>query len=364
MAKRSHTVGIVGLGYGRAHIPAFQAHGCRVIALCQRNAEAARPLAERYGVPEVHARWEDLLERSRPDIVVIAAPPALHRPVALAALAAGAHVLCEKPLAMDAAEGREMVEAAARAGRVAMTGFNWRFTAALQRFNALVGAGHLGRVLHVRAHWFGARWADAAAAPTWRMDRTLAGAGALGDMGVHLVDMVRWNFGEFVRLVASAGVAHPQRTVPDGSRPGDTEDYCTIAGELASGARVTLEVSRAARGRNDHGLEAYGERGALVYRVDRDRPRWWRGELWATRDGGPLAPVKAPALVPRRAGEGDAMEVIGKATIAPLVKRFLAAIRAGGAATPSLEDGRRAQLVLDAALASQQRGAWVEVARD
>src|SRR5205807_2398014 len=98
-----------------------------------------------------------------------------------------------------------MAEAAAGAARVAMTGFNWRFPAAMRRFNAMVQEGALGRVFHVHARFLGSRFADEAVAPTWRMDRAEAGHGAMGDMGVHLIDLVRWNFGEFVRLAATGG---------------------------------------------------------------------------------------------------------------------------------------------------------------
>src|SRR4029077_7076459 len=135
MARKKHTVGIIGLGFGRAHIPALQVSGCEVVALCQRNQETARAMAQRYNVPAVFERWEEMLDQAKPDIVVIASPPHLHREIALRALGQGAplppgqgrHVIGEKPLPMAAAEGREMVEAAARARRVAMTSFNWRF---------------------------------------------------------------------------------------------------------------------------------------------------------------------------------------------------------------------------------------------
>ena len=141
MARKKPTVGIVGLGFGRAHIPAFQANGCEVVAVCQRDEAAAQKIAGRYGVPQVFTRWEEMLDRARPEIVVIAAPPALHKTVALAAFERGAHVLCEKPLAMDAAEARAMIEAAARAKRVAMTAFNWRFSASMLRFHEMAAAG-------------------------------------------------------------------------------------------------------------------------------------------------------------------------------------------------------------------------------
>ena len=98
---------------------------------------------------------------------------------------------------------------------------------------------------------------------TWRMDRAQAGHGAMGDQGVHLIDMVRWNFGEFARDSAQAGVAYPTRTGP-GGKPTDAEDYCSVMGELASGGQVTLSVSRAARGANEQFLEAYGSQGSLV----------------------------------------------------------------------------------------------------
>ena len=360
MPRRSYTVGVVGLGYGRAHIPAFQANGCQVVAVCQRNQAAARSVAERYGVPQAFERWEEMLERARPEIVVIATPPPSHLAIATAAFAGGAHVLCEKPLAMSAAEGRGMMQAAAEAGRIGMTGFNWRFPAAMVRFHEMAASGHVGRLFHLRADWLGARWADESAPATWRMDRAAAGHGAMGDMGVHLIDLVRWSFGEFKRVIAHSGIAHPARMAP-GGRPTDAEDYCAVLAELASGAEVTLQASRAARGANGHGLEAYGSTGALAYTLDRAAPRWYRGVLRAASGDGGFQPVKVAAGLPRSAGEGDPMEVIGKTMIAPLVKRFLAAIRKGAPASPSFEDGVRAQAVLDAVLESQSRGGWAEV---
>src|ERR1044072_8091766 len=236
MARKKHTVGIIGLGFGRAHIPAFQVSGCEVVALCQRNQEAARAMAERYNVPAVFERWEDMLDQAKPEIVVIASPPHLHRDIALRALAQGAHVLCEKPLAMPAAESREMVQAAARAQRVAMTGFNWRFIPAMQRFHSLVEAGAGGRPLHIGAG--------------------RPGDGGMGDLGVHVIDLVRWHCGEFTRVTAQAGVPYASRTVPGGGKPADAEDFCSVLGELASGAQVSFTVSRSARGANEVSLEA------------------------------------------------------------------------------------------------------------
>jgi len=354
MATREYTVGVIGLGFGRSHIPAFQANGCRVVAVCQRNQAHAKEIAGAYGIEGVFERWEDLLEKARPEILVIATPPHLHKAIALAAFAQGAHVLCEKPVALDAAEGREILDAAARARRTAMTNFNWRFPSAFQRFHAMVQEGFLGRLMHVQVRWLGGRFADESFPATWRMDPSQAGFGAMGDAGVHAIDFVRWNFGEIVRVAAQTSTAFPAK--------GGTEDVGQVIAELASGAQVTFAVSRVARGANEQTMEAYGTAGALGYALLRDRPRWWRGQLHATTGpNGAFQLVPTKAVVPRTAGDGELPDVIGKTTIAPLVKRFLAGIRAKTSPSPSLEDGWRAQLVLDAIGRSASTRSWQDV---
>ncbi len=354
------TVGVIGLGYGRAHIAAFQAHGCQVTAVCQRDRAAAQAVAARYGVPGVFDRWEAMLETARPDVVVIATPPHLHHAITRRALDAGAHVLCEKPLAMTAAEGRDMAEAARRAGRVAMTGFNWRFPTAMRELHARVREGAVGRVFHLAGRWLGGRFADPSAAPTWRVDRAQAGHGAMGDAGVHLIDMIRWSFGEFRRVAALAGTAFPSRALPGAGKPADAEDHCMVLAELASGAEVTLNVSRAAHGMTEHTLEVFGERGALAYRLARDG-RWWSGELRASDKGSAFAPVTPREPTGLDGAEPDVSNIIGKATIAPLVGLFLEGIRTGVTPSPSFDDGVRAQAVLDAIGESAARRTWVDV---
>ena len=358
-AMAAPTVGVIGLGFGRAHIPAFQANGCEVVAVCQRDETAARRIADAHGVKGVFTHWEDMLERARPAIVVIATPPHLHLAIAEEAFARGAHVLCEKPVALTADEGRRMLDAARRAGRVVVTGFNWRFPAAMQALHALVAEGAIGRPFHIAARWLGARWAAESAAATWRMDRAQAGHGALGDMGVHVVDLVRWSFGEFTRVAATMGIPYPARSAPGVGRPPDAEDWCVLLGELDNGAHVSFTASRAAHGVNEHTLEAYGSAGAVQYRLGRDAPRWWAGELRLSRGGAfEVVPPRAP--VPS-IDSTEAFEQIGRGTIAPLVAQFLDAIRTGASPAPSLADGLRAQLVLDAAADAAARGAWIDV---
>jgi predicted dehydrogenase len=193
------------------------------------------------------------------------------------------------------------------------------------------------------------------------MDKSQAGLGAMGDAGVHAIDFVQWNFGPIVRVAAQTAV-YPSRTMADGATPADAEDICQFIGELASGAQVSFAISRVARGANEQTMEAYGTDGALRYALLRDLPRWWRGQLHATT--GPnsaFAPVAVKAVVPRTAGEGELPDIIGRTTIAPLVKRFLAGIRKNESPSPSLEEGVRAQRVLDAIARSSTTRGWQDV---
>lgn len=357
------TVGIIGLGIGRAHIRAFLDNDCRVVAISQRNVTTLDKIAKQYGIETSYARWQDLIEKARPDIVVIATPPDSHREIALAAFSAGAHVLCEKPLATSANEAREMTVAASAAGKFGMTGFNWRFPAAMQEMHARLARGDIGRVIHASAHWHGEYAADEKAPATWRMHRDRAGHGAMGDIGVHLIDLLCWNLGEIVRLSARTGVAYPNRAAPGASGPADADDHCASILEFASGAVVTADISRVAHGMNEHSLEVFGARGALAYRLARSEPCWFDGQLRATAGGGaPLTPVNTPSTgIP--VSTNDPMDIMGRTLIAPLAGRFLEGIRIGKAPSPSFEDGLRAQTVLEAIVDSSVRRAWVDIGK-
>ena len=144
-----------------------------------------------------------------------------------------------------------------------------------------------------------------------------------------------------------------------GARPADTEDYCTVLAELTSGAQASFTASRVARGANETVLEAYGTKGAMTFRMDRASPGWWAGELHATTNG----VLQRVAIDPGPSPATDAPDIIGKTMIAPLVARMLDGIRTGVTPSPSLEDGLRAQVVLDAILEAIARRTWVDVPR-
>lgn len=363
MARTNLRAGIIGLGYGRAHIPGCQAAGVEVIAVCQRRLEQATTVAERYGVPKVFAEWEQLVKLPELDIVVVATPPHLHHTIVNRALELGKHVICEKPLALNLDQARAMAEAAKASGRIGMTVFNWRFTVAMQKLHEMVAQGALGRLFHTYSAWFGSRYADPDAPVSWRLDRSIAGSGTLGDMGVHLIDLHRWLFGEFRRVGAQTGIAYPDRFTPDGGKPADAEDFCSVLAELETGAQVNIQLSRVARGHNLHALTAFGSQGAVSYRLFRDGggPHWYRGELSFAQGKSALQSVKLRGGLPKGTKPGEAFDTTGYATITPLMREMIRAIKTRSPASPSFEDGLKAQAVMQAIQEAAATRTWVDV---
>ncbi len=191
-------IGIIGAGgvTRSIHLPGFAlCPDAQIVAVCDPDAEAARSI----GVANTFARPEALLA-SDVDAVVIATPNDTHREIALAAVAAGKHVLCEKPLALNAADAREMAAAAEHRGVVNMTAFTYRFTPALQYLKRLIEDGELGHLRDVRAAYLMALSKHLLG---WRSQKRFAGSGVLADIGSHLVHMVQFLAGDLASLTAS-----------------------------------------------------------------------------------------------------------------------------------------------------------------
>ena len=351
--------GVIGTSYGRVHIIGLQAAGLDVVAVCQRNQDEARAVANQYGIPRIYADWEVLVASPDLDLVTIAAPPHLHLPMTKKALRLGKHVICEKPLARTVEEARLMVRLAREARGRAMIGFNWRFTAGMQKMKTLVDQGFLGRLLHATGAWYGQRYADAAAPLSWRNERELAGVGALGDAGVHVIDALRWLGGEFRQVSGMTGIAYPGRELVPG-KPLSIDDHCGFLGILDSDAHVTVTLSRVARGTNFHRYELFGTDGALSYEFHRDETGWATGSLSWVHGHGAWEPVPL-SLPSSEPPPSDFSERIGRATFAPLARVLLDAVAHGREVSPSFSDGLRAQAVAEAVLQSAEEEAWVTV---
>ncbi|MGI3779381.1 MAG: Gfo/Idh/MocA family protein [Janthinobacterium lividum] len=244
-----------------------------------RTAQAA----EHLGWAEASTDWRAVVERDDVDLVDICTPGNTHRDIALAALAAGKHVLCEKPLANSVAEAQEMTaaaEAALAEGTYAMCGFTYRRVPALALARELVAEGRLGTIRHVRAQYLQDWLSDPDAPLTWRMDKSLAGSGALGDIGAHVIDATQWITGQSVTGVSAlletfvtsrpvggqtSGLGGAGDT--SGERgPVDVDDAAWFTVRFDGGAVGSFEATRFALGRkNAIRIEINGTDGSLAF---------------------------------------------------------------------------------------------------
>lgn len=358
-------IGVIGGGFGTQHLQGYGAtDNAEVVAFCQRTKEQAEATAGEFGVPHVYTDYRQLLAHEGLDGVSIVAPPHVHAEMTATALEHGLHVLCEKPLAMNAAEAGAMLKQAETAGRVHMTAFNHRHIPALAYMKQLMDAGYVGdRVLHVESRWFSENRATPGQTHYWRHQRELAGFGVLGDIGVHVVDRLRWLIGEFESVWGHADTFIPERRDGQGEpRPVTVDDSFTLLGRLDGGASACIRVSAVARKSNYQNLEIYGDAGMLRFIFDRNMEGWIRGQLWGAR-GDTRSPE--PLDIPERYTEGldaaNPQRAQGEFIFAKLTRDFVEAIRNGTAASPSFADGLAAQRVLDAALRSAEERLWVNL---
>ncbi len=275
MEKRELRVGVVGAG-GIAcnqHLPAWQRlPSVRVIAVADLSKEAVQRAAERFQVPHAFQDWRDLIDRSEIDIVDICTPNCTHAPIARAALDAGKHVLCEKPLATSTADVRALRKAALDAGRLLMAAQNFRYRPASRQLKALVDGGLAGDIYYARAQWLRRRLVPPG--PNF-IDRRLSGGGPVFDIGVHVLDLAYWFMGapEPVSVSASLEARLAHRTDIAGGwgdwdrERFDVEDFAAGFVRFANGAVLTLEASWLAFQPEAETirLQCYGTRGGLVW---------------------------------------------------------------------------------------------------
>lgn len=286
VASRARELGVGMVGYafmGAAHSQGWRTAG-RVFdlpmrpamnAVCGRDPVAVRAAAERLGWAAVETDWRALIARDDVDLVDICTPGESHAEIAIAALEAGKHVLCEKPLANSVVEARAMAaaaEAAVRRGRFAMVGFNYRRTPAIAQARRMVCDGRVGRLRHLRLHYLQDWLVDPRAPLGWRLRRESAGSGALGDLGAHIVDLAQYLSCE--RLSGVSALAETfvrERPLPGGgSGPVTVDDAVLFTGRFPSGALASFEATRVAAGRkNALSLELNGELGSLAFDLER-----------------------------------------------------------------------------------------------
>ena len=377
-------VGMVGYAFmGRAHSLAWNTVGRvfdlplrpRLAAICGRDKAAAEAAAGRLGWAAAETDWRALIARDDVQLVDIAAPGDLHAPIAIAALAAGKHVLCEKPLANTLAEAEAMraaADAAYPGGARAMTGFNYRRVPALALARRLVEQGRIGSLRHFRAVYLQDWLADADAPMTWRMRAERAGSGALGDLGAHVVDLARYLTGDEVTGVSAISETFVrERPLGDGpvveGGPRGTvtvDDAVVFTGRLASGALASFEVTRYATGRkNGLRVELNGSAGSLAFDLERLNEL----EFFDASDDSAVSGFRRILVTegshPYLSGWWPPGHTLGwEHTFTHQARDLLTAIAAGDQPRPSFADGLAVQRVLDAVARSAASGnSWESV---
>ncbi|MFF8828327.1 Gfo/Idh/MocA family protein [Streptomyces sp. NPDC015131] len=351
----------------------------RLAAVCGRDAAAVRAAADRHGWAAAETDWRALVVRDDVDVVDICTPGDSHAEIAVAALEAGKHVLCEKPLANTVAEAEAMVAAAERArarGRVAMVGFNYRRVPAMAYARGLVAGGRLGALRHVRITYLQDWLVDPDFPLTWRLERKHAGSGALGDLGAHVVDLAQYLAGEplvgvsaltetFVRERPLPAGAAAGLTAPGGGSGGSgrgevtVDDAAVFTGRLASGALVSCEATRMAAGRkNALRLELNGERGSLAFDLERlNELLFYDGGDPAESAGFRRILVTEPDHPYLEAWWPPGHALGYEHTFAHQARDLVHAIASGTAPEPSFADGLRVQRVLAAVEESAAKNA-------
>jgi predicted dehydrogenase len=262
-------VAVIGVGMGKAHAEHYQrCPEAELLALCDRDANRLAEVAGILGVRQTFTDYNELFRLPGLQAVSVALPNFLHAPVTIAALNAGLHVLCEKPLALNAAEAAEMVSAAHRAGRRLMVHFNTRFNETSRLVKQAVEAGELGDIYFARALWHRNRGIPGMGG--WFTQKELAGGGALIDIGVHRIDLVLWLMG-FPKVRSVSGAAYSHLGQQMASRQGKTfnvDDLTVGFIRFENGASLTFEISWAAQAekREDMCTHLMGTQGGAIIR--------------------------------------------------------------------------------------------------
>ena len=379
-------VGIIGTGFmGECHALAFTAVaplfqprlGPRLQVVADVNATAAERARDRFGFARATADWRALVADPAVELVSITSPNILHKEMALAALAAGKHVYCEKPLALTAADAREMTLAAEAAGVRTMVGYNYLCSPAIRHIRKLLDAGALGRLTYLRCAFEEDYMADPAVPFSWRCERARAGSGALGDMGSHAISLARHLGGPIAEVLGDTAMVVPERAVappgadlqfgrveqPAAMRTVENEDITHCLFRFASGVMGSMITSRTAWGRkNGPDLELYGTLAGVRFRQERfNEFELFRSD--ARKDDNGYRTVYCGPY------HGD----YGRFTPAPghgigfndlkviEVAGLLEGIATGGPTYPDFREGWAIEAVCDAILDSAERRAWVQV---
>ncbi|WP_274363198.1 Gfo/Idh/MocA family protein [Paenibacillus thermotolerans] len=382
--KKKIRVGMIGYKFmGKAHshayrdIPFYMGLEAEPVlqAIAGRDENAVKEAALKMGWASWETDWRKLIEREDIDLVDIGTPNNVHAEMAIAALEAGKHVVCEKPLAMNAKEAFKMYKAAVKSGKVHMISHNYRYVPAVQMAKQMIEKGLIGTIRHFRGVYLQDWITDPNFPLIWRLRKEVCGSGALGDLLAHSLDLARFLVGEISKVSATMSTFIPQRPIGDmtgglnakvsGDIMGevDVDDAVACLAQFENGAMGVFEASRFALGnRNGNRFEINGSKGSIRW----DMENMNNLQVFLESDSAGLQGFRTINCTeeahPFARAYWPAGHIIGyEHTFINLLSELIRGIEAGECPTPNFEDGMANQVVLDCIADSASSGKWVAV---
>ena len=352
-------IAMIGTGFARTvQIPSFLAAGAVITSIASGSVDNARKAAAEFGIEHFSGDWREAITHDAVDLVCVTTPPDLHREMAIFALEHGKHVLCEKPMAMNAAEAEEMTAVAeARPDLLALIDHELRFQPGRLRAQRLIAAGAIGKIRHATWTFRAPHRGDATLPWTWWSDAG-RGGGALGAIGSHVIDGMQWLVGSGISQVACQLQSHVKERPYNGSpRAVTTDDEANFLvrfapSDLAPEATGSASVSMVEGPDHTNRVEIFGTEGTV--RIEH------RGDAFISVSGGSWTPIEAE-MAPMVEGPADTGFSRGFMAFAP---KIVEAIRSGASSiehAATFRDGLQIQRVLDAARESDVSGRSVSV---
>jgi myo-inositol 2-dehydrogenase/D-chiro-inositol 1-dehydrogenase len=378
MAKKQLRIGLIGYSFmGRAHSNAFHqvnhffpsSYELVPQAVCGRDAAKTQEFADKWGYKSIETDWKKLIARDDIDVIDIATPNNLHAEQVIAAAKAGKMILCEKPLAMNPAEGAQMVKAIEKAKVPNMVWYNYRRIPAVTLAKQLIDEGRLGKIFHYRAKFL-QDWTISAEVPqggpgTWRLDAAIAGSGVTGDLLAHCIDTALWLNGSIDTVSAMTETFVKQRKHAATGKVSKVliDDASAFLARFSNGSLATFEATRYARGHKAlYTFEINGEHGSIFW----DLHDLHRLQFFDYRDPGIVRGWRSIHV-----SDGDqpymknwwvpGLQIGYEHSFVHQVADFLRGVEEGKPAAPTFRDGLATDLVTDAVLSSAGSGRWVKV---
>lgn len=354
---RTHTWAVRNLPFFYGALP-FRAS---TVGVCTTSEEKSRRVAAEFGISRATTNEDELINDPSIDIIDICTPNICHFETLKKVIAAGKHILCEKPLCISPAEAKEILAIPRQKGQVLGMVFNNRWMSPVMRAKQLIDEGRIGKILSFRASYLHSSATDVEKPAGWKQDRTVCGGGVLFDLGSHVIDLMCWLCGPIVRVSGMSQIAYPVRRGRDGSLwQTNADESFYLMGVTEGGAKGTVTVGKLQVGTNDDlDFEIYGEHGALRFSLmEPNHLYFYDGKTPETPIGGERGFVAVDCV-------GRYPDLIFPSPKAPAgwlyghlasMHAFLSAVASGTPFSPSFEDGAYVQAVMDAAYRSDANG--------